>query len=256
MKYMCGKITERILPIMLFVLFTVSCEVSAETQSIEFKLTSQECGSEVITATSGEAFLKASADGVNAEKIKWDSDPERLFPRMQGKNLVSGWQKGGYWMIEFSGTDKRNIRFSADMYSTKKGPRDFELQYSTDGTEFRTIANSNVMLDNDPMTAYSEFVLPSSIEGAEKIYLKIIMCSDISVGGGKITGVKDGSTYINNIVILYDGEEGSTPTPVEPPAADTEKKIYYKPRENSEMQRLHKETGKYKITFNIDMNCY
>lgn len=37
------------------------------------------CGTERVSATAGTAFLTASGDGINAEKIKWDTDPERLY---------------------------------------------------------------------------------------------------------------------------------------------------------------------------------
>ena len=250
MRFMYGKITKKITAVIFVLCLCISYKASAQTGSIAFRLTEQECGFETVSATEGEAVLTASGDGINAEKIKWDSDPERLYPRMQGKNLATGWREGGYWMIEFSGEGKENMTFSADMYSTKKGPRDFELMYSTDGADFTAVPDSAVALDNAPMTAYSGFPLPSSLDGAEKIYLKIIMSSDQSVGGSKITGLKDGSTYINNIIISYNGNAGDAPSPTAPVESEQEKKIYYAPKENREKQRLHKETGKYKVTVN------
>ena len=253
MKSMYGRIIKKVAAAVLLLCCCFAYTAAAQSGNIEFRLTETDCGTERVSATAGTAFLTASGDGINAEKIKWDTDPERLYPRMQGKNLATGWHEGGYWMIEFSGTDKKNITFSADMYSTKKGPGDYKLMYSTDGTEFTDIENSQIALDNDPATAYNAFPLPSSLDGAEKIYLKIVMASDKSVGGSTITGVKDGSTYINNIIISYDGAAEDKPTvptePTEPTEpAVPEKKIYYVPRENIEMKRLHSETGKYRIT--------
>ena len=247
MKSMYGKITEAMLTLILCLCTILTA--SAQSAAIEFRLTADECGFEKINATMGEAVLSASADGVNAEKIRWDTDPERLYPRMQGKNLASGWHEGGYWLIEFSGSEKKNMKLSADMYSTKKGPRDWKIYYSTDGKEFAEIENSAVALDNDPMTAYKEFPLPNAIDGAEKIYIKITMCSDISVGGSKITGVKDGSTYINNIIISYDGE--AAPAPSTPAPTQKPEKIYYESRENRDAARLGKPTGKYCFTVDV-----
>ncbi len=249
MKSMYGKMIRLLIAPALVICLAATAH--AQENSIEFTLTAANCGSEAIQATAGSATLSASGDGVNAEKIKWDSDPERLYPRMQGKNLSSGWHMGGYWLIEFSGINKQSMKLSADMYSTKKAPRDFELMYSTDGISYTAIPDSAVALDNSPAFMYKDFPLPETLNNAEKIYLKIIICSDISVGGSSITGIKDGSTYINNIKISYNGSEDTPPAPTPEPEPEPEgSRIFYPARENIYFKRLHAETGRYRFILN------
>ena len=44
---------------------------------------------------------------------------------MQGKKLATGWNAGGYWMIEFSAENLDDLKLSADMFSGGKGPKTF-----------------------------------------------------------------------------------------------------------------------------------
>ena len=44
------------------------------------------------------------------------------------------------------------------------------------------------------------------MNNAKKAYIKLMISSNESVNGKDITGLKDGSTYINNIIIKGSGE--------------------------------------------------
>jgi hypothetical protein len=249
MRYLYGIKIKKISALLIGLLLLTYITVSAEPTSFEFNLTSADCGKNAVSSTIGTAVLTASADGKSAEEIRWDSDPEHLFPRMQGKKLTSSWGEGGYWLIEFSSLNMQNMKFSAVMYSSGKGPGDFELLYSDDNITFTKITNSEVSLSQNPSKVYSEFSLPEEMENQPKVYLKIRICSDLSVKGNPITGVKDGSTYINYIsVSSQDSAEPGKPD--NPPTDDSEKK-YYTPSLNIEMNRIGKETGKYKFTLKL-----
>ena len=206
MKSLYGKLNKLCaILVVLFITF-VNTTVFASEKKIEFVLESTNCGNEIVQATYGNATLSASADGVNKEKIRWDDDVSILAPRMQGKKLATGWYAGGYWMIEFSAENLKNLKLSADMFSTGKGPKDFEMYYSTDGAEFNKIDNSERVLSKTNSTVYDNFSLPTAIEGQANACIKIMISSDIGVNGNTITGIKDGSTYINNIIIAADSE--------------------------------------------------
>lgn len=249
MKCLFGKRIKAGLAAAAAAMLLTAVTALAQT-NIEFNLESGNCGETRIAATAGEAWLTASADGINMEKIRWDTDPERLYPRMQGKNLATGWGADGYWMIEFSSEGMSGIALSANMYSTGKAPRDFELYYSLDGVSFTRIDNSKIMLTKEPKKAYDGFRLPDEVCGHVKVYLKIGVCSSTAVNGGDITGIKDGSTYINNIILSCENGAGETDEPGETdkPADDESEeqgKVYYKKRENEQWQRMGKSTGKY-----------
>ena len=250
MKSLFGKMNKLFILIVFSLLAFTDLIAFADESKIEFILGSDDCGGNFVRATLGEAQLSASADGINSEKIRWDSDPAISAPRMQGKKLSSGWNVGGFWMIEFSGKDLSNITFSTDMFSTGKAPKSFEMHYSTNGEDFVKIDNSQVLLSKSNKTVYDNFSLPHDLNGAEKIYIKLIINSNKSVNGNDITGVKDGSTYINNIIIKGSGEV----KPDDKKEDENNEKSYYKVKENLIMRRIGEPTGKYKFSVNLSQN--
>lgn len=249
MRFLSGK-TNRLCILIVFIFFAVGgSAVFADESKIEFILGSDNCGGDLVQATSGNAALIASADGINREKIRWDSDTAILAPRMQGKKLSTGWNVGGYWLIEFSGAGLGNMTFSADMFSTGKAPKYFEMYYSTDGTNFIKADNSEVSLSKSNQTVYGNFPLPRNLNNAEKVYIKLMIISNESVNGNDITGVKDGSTYINNIIIKGSGEANP-----DDKKESRQEKSYYTAKENVIMQRLGKATGKYNFSVRLSQN--
>ncbi len=256
MKSLYGRLNKLCVIFVLFITF-VNTTVFASDKQIEFVLESANCGNEIIQATYGNAQLSASADGVNKEKIRWDDDVSMLAPRMQGKKLATGWHFGGYWMIEFSAENLENLKFSADMFSSGKGPKDFEMYYSIDGAEFNKIDNSEIELSKNNSIVYDNFSLPTAIEGQANVYIKIMISSDIGVNGNTITGIKDGSTYINNIIIAADSESISDAdnkqedNNKQDSDEENTEKAYYTVKKNIEMSRIGLPTGKYKFSVKI-----
>ena len=240
MKFLFGRI-KRALCIAGAMLVMTAAAASADSE-IRFDITSADCGGEQVLSSAADAVLTASADGVNAEKIRWDTDPAHNFPRMQGKKLKNGWAKGGYWLVEFSSEGMESMTFSAQMYSSGKGPGNFELYGSNDGESYVKIENSKVMLGQVPSAVYENFRLPDTLCGKSKVYLKIMIADEFSVKGGLITGLKDGSTYINNIVIS--GTAGDNP----PLPEESPKKQYYEKRYNPRISLMGTQTGKYRFS--------
>ena len=249
MKFLCGKM-NRLCIAFIFVFFVITGSAAfAGENKIEFILGGADCGGALVHATTGEATLSASADGVNSEKIRWDSDPTISAPRMQGKKLTTGWKAGGYWLLEFSGENLSNMTFSADMFSSGKAPKYFEMYYSTNGTDFIKIDNSKAVLSKSNRTVYNNFPLPQTLNNSKNIYIKLMIASSEAVNGSDITGVKDGSTYINNIIIKGSGETKPDDKKDEQPG-----KAYYNAKENTIMQRIGRPTGKYNFSVRLSQN--
>ena len=257
MKSLYGKINNIILIVLIIAVF--NAEALAADNKIEFILESKNCESETIQSTLGNAYLSASADGINREKIRWDDDVSILAPRMQGKKLAAGWKVGGYWMIEFSAKNLKNLSFSADMFSSGKGPKTFEMYYSINGVDFYKIDNSEVVLSKNNRTVYNNFSLPAAINGESNVYIKIVINSAIGVNGNTITGLKDGSTYINNIIICAEDKNSSGDNNNSEDKEDENqesgeentKKSYYPLNKNTKTARMGLPTGKYKFSVKI-----
>lgn len=73
-----------------------------------------------------------------------------------------------------------------------------------------------------------------------------MISSNESVNGKDITGLKDGSTYINNIIIKGSGE-------VKPDDKkdDKKEKQYYTAKENRLIKRAGQATGKYQFSVSL-----
>ena len=248
MKFLYGKMNRLCLILFVFSIMINSIAFADESK-IEFILRSDQCGGTTVQATTGDATLRASADGINSEKIRWDSDPSILAPRMQGKKLAAGWNVGGYWLIEFSGENLCNMTFSADMFSSGKAPKFFEMYYSTNGVDFIKADNSEVALSKKNQTVYDNFSLPQTLNNSPKIYIKLMINSKESVKGDDITGLKDGSTYINNIII-----KGSSEVKPDDKKEEKSEKSYYNAKENLLIHRIGQATGKYKFSVRLSQN--
>lgn len=225
---------------LLSLVITVVLLFSTVYADVEFNLSSSDCGSTEVAATYGNGTLTASADGEVAEIIRWDTDPLRLAPRIQGKNSANGWKQGGYWQVQFSSADMERVVLYADMFSSGNGPASFKLQYSLNGTSFTDIAGSVVSMEQTIRTAYNGLALPSALAGQENVYLRFVINSPYSLNDALITGVQMGSTYINNIslVSMSSGEDTAIP--------DTEvKPVLFEPRNNKLRTNWGGMTGKY-----------
>lgn len=247
MKFLYGKMNKIYVALIFVIVTMVHSIVLADENKIEFVLRSENCGGSLIQSTAGDATLSASADGINSEKIRWDSDASILAPRMQGKKLTDGWNVGGYWMIEFSCENLSNLTLSADMFSSGKAPKSFEMCYSINGTDFIKVDDSEVLLSKSNQTVYNNFPLPQALNNEKKVYIQLRINSKESVNGSDITGVKDGSTYINNIIITGSGEM----KPDDNKKEEQTEKSYYNKKENMKAHRIGQATGKYKFSVKL-----
>lgn len=130
------------------------------------------------------------------------------------------------------------------------------MYYSINGADFNKIDNSEIELSKTNSTVYNNFSLPHSINWEAYVYIKISISSEIGVNRNIITGVKDGSTYINNIIISAEGtsaseddnsQEDKDDDKQDSDAENTEK-AYYTVKENIEVSGMGLPTGKYKFS--------
>ncbi len=62
---------------------------------------------------------------------------------------VPNWNNGDYWQIKFGTTGYNNIRLKISQRGSNTGPKDFKLQYSTDGLSYTDLAGGNYSIAND-----------------------------------------------------------------------------------------------------------
>ncbi len=116
----------------------------------------------------------------------------------------------GYWLIKTSTKNYKNISINLDQLSSNKGPRDWGLAYSIDGTNFTFISNSNVRtISNDSVAkaveTYGNFALPQECNDLDTLYLKVFINGGENIEGYELddalNAVGIGNTGISNIEI-------------------------------------------------------
>lgn len=121
---------------------------------------------------------------------------------------VNEWQVSDYWQFQTNSVGYQDISISWDQTGSGTGPRDFLLQYSTDGTNFTTFSNYQM---TSPAVSWSSalpvantsysFDLSSivALNEATSLYFRFTMDTNISITGATVgTG---GTNRIDNVVI-------------------------------------------------------
>lgn len=184
-------------------------------------------------ATGGTAksssLLFASISGTKNSAMSWSKDEyvyggssTAVVPRMEA-STSDLWGDAPYFLIKTSTKGYENIRFSARVSGTKKGPRDFCLAYSTDNVTFKNIANSSVKLTGNMESTYANFLLPAEVENLDRVYIKIKIDGGETVSGMEITSDKD--EYDSDITKYVYGSGNTDINSIELCATPIENKI-------------------------------
>ena len=171
------------------------------------------------TPTSGQrtdgAKLVASVNSTDSAKIKWSGIGEEYknasasgkaqAPVMgTSKNDNLAWGEYPYFETTVSTKQYENIKFSARLGGTKKGPSTWKLQYSFNGTTYFDIPSSTYLItDNkDMQQAFKNVQLPDECADRNVLYIRAVACSDVAINGiNAIVGEVSGDAAINNVEI-------------------------------------------------------
>jgi len=108
------------------------------------------------------------------------------------------WTVGAYYQFSTSTTGFENITVSVDQVSHPNGPRDFQLSYSTDGTNFTDFGSMYAIPRNSPSggglwnettrlsNAIFSFDLSAitELDDAATVYFRVTQMSDTTASGG------------------------------------------------------------------------
>lgn len=162
-------------------------------------------------ATEGEGLLFASVNGIDARKLEWSKDD---YDGLGMQAVVTGgnknpWGEGAYLEVRVSTAEMENITFTAKLGGTKKGPRDYKLQYSVDGVQYTDVGATYTIMDNKTLEpAFTDVALPAEAAGRETLYIRMTVISDTTIGGASgLIGSTGGETAISGVVV------SGTPSP-------------------------------------------
>ncbi|MEO8617630.1 MAG: hypothetical protein ABI600_21055 [Luteolibacter sp.] len=122
--------------------------------------------------------------------------------------VSSGWNSGEYFQFNTSSTTFSGITVSWQQVGSNTGPKNFQLQYSTDGTNFTTHAAYAVNLSTwnsgtliaPPADQYSyDLSTVTSLNNAANIYFRLTVVDTVSINGGTVAG--GGTGRVDNFTI-------------------------------------------------------
>ena len=171
----------------------------------------------------------ASVDGTDYRKLEWSDDTYydsentgMRAPIMKPNKSTLSWGKSPYFEIVCSTKDYENIKFSAKVSGSKKGPAAYALQYKTssDGTyeeiTRRTISKGKDMSAN----LFNSISIPSGADNQTAVYFRIIAVAETNIDGSdNFPGTTGGEAAINNIIISGVSKSTAAPTLSTPAAS-------------------------------------
>ncbi|MEQ1823268.1 MAG: PEP-CTERM sorting domain-containing protein [Fimbriimonadaceae bacterium] len=121
------------------------------------------------------------------------------------------WSVGDYYQFQFSTAGLGSLVFGWDQASSNTGPRDFQLQYSNDGTSFTNFGSVYVVLANaspNPTwnstvgsSLYSYSVNLSSVTALNNqanVWIRLTDASTVSANGGVVS--VGGTDRVDNVL--------------------------------------------------------
>ena len=175
------------------------------------------------SATSGimqaSAKLFASVNGTDDRKLEWSkaeytykTSETAMVPIMSAssKNL---WGANLYFKVKCSTQGYENIKFSAKISGTKKGPANYKLQYSTDNINYTDVITVAAITQNKNLqeNLFDGVSIPAASDKST-VYFKITAVNTETIEGGDFNGSKSGEAAINDIIISGTSKSAETPT--------------------------------------------
>ncbi len=135
------------------------------------------------------------------------------------------WTTGDYYQFNVDTANFGGITLTWDQTSSSTGPKDFQLEYSTNGTNFTSFTNYSVLANASPNTPWSSsgtqnaaYTLTedmssiSALSNQANIELRLVQLDATAANGGAIG--TSGTDRLDNVTV-----SGTALTPVPLPAA-------------------------------------
>ena len=137
----------------------------------------------------------------------------------------TNWQIGDYYQFQTSTLGVSNLGFVFDQASSSTGPRDFKVQYSTNGTTFTDLMGGSYMVPSGSFssTGYSSLFTQTfdltgitDLNNQASVYFRLTNDSTTAINGGTVAST--GTSRVDTVTI-YNNFEFEPPAPPELPVA-------------------------------------
>jgi len=124
----------------------------------------------------------------------------------------NNWAVGDYYQFTTSTTGYENIAIQWDQVSSNTGPRDFDLQYSTDGSSFFNIGSTYAVRANaapawssgsgSGLDTFGPTAGPGALDGQATVYFRLRLKTTVSANGSTVATT--GTNRVDNVIITGD----------------------------------------------------
>lgn len=162
------------------------------------------------TAEAGDNALTSNASGTT--NGTYSNPVGNGSPESFSSN---GWDVGDYYQFTTSTIGYTGITLTFDQTSSSTGPRDFAVQFSTDGISFSTALSYAVLINaapnapwtqNPPRNAAYTFSTGILADNVASLTVRLVQTSNVSTNGGTVAAT--GTSRVDNVQI-----SGNIPTP-------------------------------------------
>ncbi len=132
------------------------------------------------------------------------------------------WATGDYYQFSVDTVGLSDITMTWDQTSSTTGPKDFQLQYSTNGTTFTSFASYSVLANASPNSPWSSTGAQNSaytftedlssitaLDNQTNVYFRLVQSDAVAANGGSIG--TSGTDRVDNVIVAGDA---STPVPL------------------------------------------
>lgn len=113
------------------------------------------------------------------------------------------WSENSGFYYEVSTSGFENVSFTCQAYTTAQGPKSVSLQYSLNGTDWKTI-KENVALGADSVleNLFNGVTLPAECNNLSKLYIRVATTENLKNNGSVLwNSDSKGNLYVNNAVV-------------------------------------------------------
>lgn len=138
------------------------------------------------------------------------SNTGKTYEYATGSLKTTGWDSGAnskYWEISLSSKGYESLKLSAQTRSSKTGPRDWKVQYSTDGVQFTDVTGSTYVIGGGNAATPLEtllnwmpdLTLPVEASNQDILRIRFVMTSNKTLQDADLAST--GVSNINNVFV-------------------------------------------------------
>lgn len=136
-----------------------------------------------------------------ASEYSYDNTAQPATPLIEASDK-NPWGTTPYILIRTSSKGYESLNISFRIGASKKGPRDYKVQYSTNNTSYTDIQGSSFSIASNKILYQHTFNLPVAANNQSTLYIRIITTSTTTVEKGSFSdNSKSGEIAINNITL-------------------------------------------------------